>query len=62
VFFSGEKPIASIPRTTGNCTILKREAYEVETIPCMDKGFLNIYVLKGGWNEWIKAKYPTEAK
>jgi len=28
----------------------------------MSKGFKNIYVLKGGWNEWIKAKYPTEPK
>jgi 3-mercaptopyruvate sulfurtransferase SseA len=28
----------------------------------MDKGFTDIYVLKGGWNEWIRAKYPTEPK
>ena len=25
-------------------------------------GFTNIYVLKGGWNEWFKANYPVEKK
>jgi rhodanese-related sulfurtransferase len=26
----------------------------------INKGFTSIYVLKGGWNEWVRAKYPTE--
>jgi rhodanese-related sulfurtransferase len=25
-------------------------------------GFTHIYALKGGWNEWFKANYPTEEK
>jgi hypothetical protein len=28
----------------------------------MDKGFTKAYALKGGWNEWLKANYPTEKK
>jgi rhodanese-related sulfurtransferase len=28
----------------------------------MDKGFTKAYALKGGWNEWLKANYPTERK
>ncbi|MBW1765318.1 MAG: hypothetical protein JRJ23_11400 [Deltaproteobacteria bacterium] len=24
------------------------------------KGYTTIYVLKGGWNEWLKAEYPIE--
>jgi 3-mercaptopyruvate sulfurtransferase SseA len=27
-----------------------------------DKGFKKVYALKGGWNEWQKAEYPTEKK
>ncbi len=27
-----------------------------------DKGFNLAYVLKGGWSEWLKAKYPVERK
>ena len=26
----------------------------------MTKGYASIYVLKGGWNEWLKAEYPIE--
>jgi 3-mercaptopyruvate sulfurtransferase SseA len=25
-------------------------------------GFKKVYALKGGWNEWLAAGYPTEAK
>lgn len=25
-------------------------------------GFHNVYVLKGGWKEWLQASYPTELK
>jgi len=25
-------------------------------------GFTKVYVLKGGWEEWLKANYPTEKK
>ncbi len=25
-------------------------------------GFQNVRVLKGGWSDWARAKYPTEAK
>jgi len=28
----------------------------------MKKGFTTVYALKGGWNEWVTANYPTEAK
>jgi len=28
----------------------------------IEKGFTNVYALKGGWNGWIKAGYPTEPK
>ena len=27
-----------------------------------EKGFTKVYVLKGGWEEWLKAGYPTEKK
>ena len=27
-----------------------------------DEGFTLAYVLKGGWNEWLKARYPVEKK
>jgi 3-mercaptopyruvate sulfurtransferase SseA len=27
-----------------------------------DLGFTQVLALKGGWNEWEKASYPTEAK
>ena len=26
------------------------------------KGYTKVYVLKGGWEEWLKANYPTEKK
>jgi 3-mercaptopyruvate sulfurtransferase SseA len=26
------------------------------------KGFPSAYYLKGGWREWIGAKYPTEPR
>jgi rhodanese-related sulfurtransferase len=25
-------------------------------------GFNNVYALKGGWKEWVKAGYPVEKK
>jgi len=28
----------------------------------MEKGFTKVYALKGGWNEWLKAKFPSEKK
>jgi rhodanese-related sulfurtransferase len=27
-----------------------------------DKGYNKVYALKGGWHEWLKAKYPVEEK
>ncbi len=26
------------------------------------KGYTKVYVLKGGWDEWVEANYPTEKK
>lgn len=28
----------------------------------MEKGFTKVYVLRGGWEEWLNANYPTEKK
>jgi len=28
----------------------------------MEMGFTKVYALKGGWNEWSNADYPTEKK
>jgi len=28
----------------------------------IERGFTKVYVLKGGWEEWLKAGYPTEKK
>ncbi|MBF0458794.1 MAG: hypothetical protein HQK99_12970 [Nitrospirae bacterium] len=28
----------------------------------LQAGFTKVYALKGGWNEWEKAKYPVEPK
>jgi rhodanese-related sulfurtransferase len=28
----------------------------------INMGFANVHVLKGGWNEWLKANYPTDKK
>jgi len=28
----------------------------------LDEGFGNLYVLKGGWREWFRSKYPYEQK
>jgi rhodanese-related sulfurtransferase len=28
----------------------------------MRLGFTNVAVLKGGWNEWVKAGFPTDTK
>jgi len=28
----------------------------------MDNGYANVYALKGGWQEWFRAKYPVEKK
>jgi len=25
-------------------------------------GYPKVYALKGGWNEWFKAKFPVDAK
>jgi rhodanese-related sulfurtransferase len=27
-----------------------------------EQGFTKVYALKGGWKEWEKAGFPTEAK
>jgi rhodanese-related sulfurtransferase len=27
-----------------------------------DKGYAKSYALKGGWNDWLGAGYPTEKK
>jgi rhodanese-related sulfurtransferase len=28
----------------------------------IQKGYAKVYALKGGWNEWGKATFPTEKK
>ncbi|CCH48803.1 Thiosulfate sulfurtransferase glpE (fragment) [Pseudodesulfovibrio piezophilus C1TLV30] len=28
----------------------------------MKKGFSKVYALKGGWNDWLDAGYPTDMK
>jgi rhodanese-related sulfurtransferase len=28
----------------------------------MELGYMKVYALKGGWQEWSKANYPTEKK
>jgi len=28
----------------------------------MEREYTKVYVLKGGWEEWLKANYPTEKK
>jgi rhodanese-related sulfurtransferase len=28
----------------------------------LEKGYSKVYALKGGWDEWHEAKYPTEKK
>jgi rhodanese-related sulfurtransferase len=28
----------------------------------LDKGYKEVYALKGGWKEWDAAGYPTEKK
>jgi 3-mercaptopyruvate sulfurtransferase SseA len=28
----------------------------------IDKGYTKVYALKGGWNEWVKSKYPLEQR
>jgi rhodanese-related sulfurtransferase len=28
----------------------------------LEKGYTKVYVLKGGWNEWVKANLPVEPK
>jgi 3-mercaptopyruvate sulfurtransferase SseA len=28
----------------------------------MQMGFQKVFVLKGGWNEWVKDEFPTEQK
>ncbi len=25
-------------------------------------GYTKVFALKGGWDEWVKAKYPVEPK
>jgi len=27
-----------------------------------EKGFTDVYALKGGWREWFRGKYPVEEK
>jgi rhodanese-related sulfurtransferase len=28
----------------------------------IEKGYTNVSVLQGGWNEWVQAGYPTVPK
>jgi rhodanese-related sulfurtransferase len=28
----------------------------------MNQGYKKVYALKGGWNDWVKANFPTEEK
>jgi len=28
----------------------------------VELGFKNVFALKGGWDEWLKAGYPVEKK
>jgi rhodanese-related sulfurtransferase len=28
----------------------------------IDEGYTKAYALKGGWYEWLQAKYPVEKK
>jgi 3-mercaptopyruvate sulfurtransferase SseA len=28
----------------------------------IEKGYTKVYALKGGWNEWVKSKYPLEQR
>jgi 3-mercaptopyruvate sulfurtransferase SseA len=28
----------------------------------MGMGFKKVFVLKGGWNEWVKDQFPIEVK
>jgi rhodanese-related sulfurtransferase len=28
----------------------------------MEKGYNRVFALKGGWNGWVGAKFPTENK
>jgi rhodanese-related sulfurtransferase len=28
----------------------------------MEKGYTKVYALKGGWNGWVKAKFPAGNK
>jgi rhodanese-related sulfurtransferase len=28
----------------------------------LDNGLTKVYALKGGWNEWVRANFPTEPK
>ncbi|MCP4402653.1 MAG: hypothetical protein GY801_35775 [bacterium] len=28
----------------------------------IEKGYTQVYALKGGWNEWVKSKYPLEKR
>jgi len=40
-------------RSVSNIKILREAGHE---------GYTKAYVLKGGWEEWVKANYPTEKK
>jgi len=42
---------------------LPNEGTSAAVAQCMkEKGFTKVYVLKGGWEEWLKANYPIEKK
>jgi rhodanese-related sulfurtransferase len=28
----------------------------------LEKGFENVYALRGGWHEWLDSQYPIEKK
>jgi rhodanese-related sulfurtransferase len=28
----------------------------------IEQGYTKVYILKGGWNGWVKAKFPAEGR
>ena len=44
------------------CASLNEETSAAIAQLFISLGFTKVYVLKGGWEEWLKANYPTEKK
>jgi rhodanese-related sulfurtransferase len=44
------------------CAWLNEGTSASVALQMMEKGYTKVYALKGGWNEWVKAKFPTEKK